>query len=285
MNDAVVLRRSLIMVSALRPDEFERACDSDADMVCADLEDGTLPGRRPEARAMVFEVFASAKRPSLQRLLRINSPRTSDGLRDILAVTETASPPDGVILPKVADAEEVRLVAELFRPHHPGMGLIALIESPEGLRKVDEIAKAAPELKALFFGSADYSAEVGCDRSWDALAYARARIVNAATEAGIDAIDGAWFDPHDDMGFLEETRRVAAMGFTGKVSYELAHVPHIHAALAPTAEAVEDAQRVIAAAESDTVGIARLDGRMVNESIVRSARRVLAATESMRIVD
>ena len=273
------------MVSALRPDEFERACDSDADMVCADLEDGTLPGRRPEARAMVFEVFACAKRPSLQRLLRINSPRTSDGLRDILAVTETASPLDGVILPKVADAEEVRLVAELFRPHHPGMGLIALIESPEGLRKVDEIAKAAPELKALFFGSADYSAEVGCDRSWDALAYARARIVNAATEAGIDAIDGAWFDPHDDMGFLEETRRVAAMGFTGKVSYELAHVPHIHAALAPTAEAVEDARRVIAAAESDTVGIARLDGRMVNESIVRSARRVLAATESMRIVD
>jgi citrate lyase beta subunit len=142
---------------------------------------------------------------------------------------------------------------------------------------VDEIAKAAPELKALFFGSADYSAELGCDRSWDSLAYARARIVNAAKEAGIDAIDGAWFDPHDDAGFLDETRRIAAMGFTGKVSYELAHVPHIHAAMAPSPAEVDDARRVIAAAENDTVGITRLDGRMVNESIVRSARRILAA--------
>jgi len=277
MPDTVVLRRSLIMVSALRPDEFRRAAESGTDMVCADLEDGTAPVRRHEARASVFDIFAAPARPGMQRLLRINSPRTSDGLRDILAVIETATPPDGLILPKVADAEEVRIVAELLRPHHPQIDLIALIESPEGLRKIDDIATAAPELKALFFGSADYSAEIGSDRGWDALAYARGRIVNAAKEAGLDAIDGAWFDPHDDDGFFEETRRIAAMGFTGKVSYELAHVPHIHAALAPSAAAIDDARRVIAAAESDTVGITRLDGRMVNESIVRSARRVLAA--------
>lgn len=277
MDDTVVLRRSLIMVSALRPDEFERAAESGADMVCADLEDGTIPSRKGEARGTVFDIFAAGKRPGLQRLLRINSPRTADGLRDILAVIETDSSPDGLILPKVTNAEEVRIAAEIIRPRHPGIYLIALVESPEGLRNVDEIAKAAPALKALFFGSADYSAELGCDRSWDSLAYARARIVNAAKEAGIDAIDGAWFDPHDDAGFLDETRRVAAMGFTGKVSYELAHVPHIHAAMAPSPAEVDDARRVIAAAENDTVGITRLDGRMVNESIVRSARRILAA--------
>jgi (S)-citramalyl-CoA lyase len=281
MPDTVVLRRSLIMVSALRPDEFYRAADCGAELVCADLEDGTAPARRVEARATVFDIFAAPARPGLQRLLRINSLRSDDGLRDILAVIETATPPDGLILPKVADAEEVRIVAELLRPHHPETDLIALIESPEGLRKIDDIAKAAPELKALFFGSADYSAEIGSDRGWDALAYARARIVNAAKEAGLDAIDGAWFDPHDDDGFLKETQRIAAMGFTGKVSYELAHVPHIHAALAPGATEIDDARRIIDAAESDTVGITRLDGRMVNESIVRSARRILAAAASM----
>jgi (S)-citramalyl-CoA lyase len=277
MDDTVVLRRSLIMVSALRPDDFERAADSGADMVCADLEDGTIPGRKAEARDAVFDIFAARKRPGLQRLLRTNSLRTAAGLRDILAVIETVSPPDGLILPKVTNAEEVRIAAEIVRQRHPGIYLIALIESPEGLRNVDAIAMAAPELEALFFGSADYSAELGCDRSWDSLAYARARIVNAAKEAGIDAIDGAWFDPHDDAGFLDETRRVAAMGFTGKVSYELAHVPHIHAAMAPSPAEVDDARRIMAAAESDTVGITRLDGRMVNESIVRSARRILAA--------
>jgi citrate lyase beta subunit len=281
MPKPVVLRRSLIMVSALRPDDFRRAAEAGADMVCADLEDGTLPARRIEARGSVFDIFAAPARPGLQRLLRINSPRSSDGLRDILAVIETETPPDGLILPKVADPEEVRIVAELLRSRHPNVGLIALIESPEGLRKVDAIATAAPELKALFFGSADYSAEIGSDRSWDALAYARGRIVNAAKEAGIDAIDGAWFDPHDADGFLDETRRIAAMGFTGKVSYELAHIPHIHAALAPSAVEIDDARRIVATAEDDKVGIARLDGRMVNESIVRSARRILAAAEGL----
>jgi (S)-citramalyl-CoA lyase len=281
MPDTVVLRRSLIMVSALQPDAFHRAADSGADMVCADLEDGTAPARRVEARTTVFDIFAAPARPGLQRLLRINSPRSSDGLRDILAVIEATTSPHGLILPKVADAEEVRIVAELLRPHHPEIDLIALIEGPEGLRKIDEIAKAAPELKALFFGSADYSAEIGSDRGWDALVYARARVVNAAKEAGLDAIDGAWFDPDDDDGFLKETRRIAAMGFTGKVSYELSHVPHIHAALAPGVAEIDDARRIIAAAESDTVGITRLDGHMVNESIVRSARRILAAAASM----
>jgi len=281
MPKPIILRRSLIMVSALQPEDFQRAAEAGADMVCADLEDGTQPTRRAEARGSVFDISANPARPGLQRLLRINSPRTRDGLRAILAVSETATPPDGLILPKVADGEEVRIVAELLRPYHPQIDLIALIESPEGLRKIDQIAKAAPELKALFFGSADYSAEIGSDRAWDALAFARGRIVNAAKEAGLDAIDGAWFDPHDDDGFLEETRRVAAMGFTGKVSYELAHVPHIHAAFAPSAAAIDEARRVIAAAESDTVGITRLDGRMVNESIVRSARHVLAAAARM----
>ena len=277
MPKSAVLRRSLIMVSALRPEDFGLAADSGADMVCADLEDGTLPGRREEARAAVFGIFAGTGRPGLQRLLRINSPRTVDGLRDILAVIGADTPPDGIIMPKVSDPEEVRIVAGLIRAHHRDVDLIALIESPEGLRKVDAIAKAAPEMSALFFGSADYSAEIGCDRSWESLAYARARIVNAAKEAGIDAIDGAWFDPHDNEGFLEETRRVVAMGFTGKVSYELAHVPHIHAALAPSAKQIEDARRIVAAADGDTVGVTRLDGRMVNESIVRSARKVLTA--------
>jgi citrate lyase beta subunit len=281
MSKSLALRRSLIMVSALRPEDFARSADSGADMVCADLEDGTLPSRRAEVRTAVFGIFARAARPGLQRLLRINSLRTEDGLRDILAVIGSETPPDGLIMPKVSDPEEVRILAGLIRPSHPDIDLIALIESPEGLRKVDAIAEAAPELKALFFGSADYSAEAGCDRSWDSLAYARARIVNAAKEAGIDAIDGAWFDPHDGEGFLEETRKVVAMGFTGKVSYELAHVPHIHAALAPTRAQVDEARRIVAVAESDTVGIARLDGRMVNESIVRSARKVLAAAGSM----
>ena len=91
MSDPIILRRSLIMVSALRPDDFRRAAESGADMVCADLEDGTVPARRSEARAGVFDIFGGSARPGLQRLLRINSPRTSDGLRDISSQSSSAA--------------------------------------------------------------------------------------------------------------------------------------------------------------------------------------------------
>lgn len=244
-------------------------------MVCADLEDGTAAGRKTEARSAVFDLFEGTA--ECRRLLRVNSPRTADGLRDVLAVIDTATPPDGIILPKVNCPEDVAQVADVLRPTRPAIEILALIESPEGLRRVDDIAVAAPELTCLIFGTADYSAEIGSNREWDALIYGRSRIVNAAKHARIDAMDGAWFDPQDETGFLNELNRVVGMGFTGKISYEAAHVAPIHAALTPTPEEIEQAQRIIATAEADTVGIARLEGRMVNESIVRSARRILAA--------
>ncbi len=275
MTDPVVLRRSLLMTSALSPDEFRALLESGADMVCADLEDGTAIDRKAEARAAVFDMFAGSA--ACRRLLRVNSPRTANGMRDLLGVIEAPTPPDGIILPKVSCPEDVAQVADVLRPASPDIEILALIESPEGLRRVDDIAVAAPELTCLIFGTADYSAEIGSNREWDALIYGRSRIVNAAKHAHIDAMDGAWFDPHDEAGFLEELNRVVGMGFTGKISYEAAHVAPIHAALTPTAEEIEEARQIIATAEADRVGIARLDGRMVNESIVRSARRILAA--------
>src|SRR5690606_6990782 len=112
--------------------------------------------------------------------------------------------------------------------------------------------------------------------SWDALAHARGAIVVAAREAGIDAMDGVFFDPHDEAGLREEARRIAAMGFTGKASYDATQIAIIHAAFAPTTAQIEWARRVVETAAADPLGTARLDGRMINESIVRTARRMLA---------
>jgi citrate lyase subunit beta/citryl-CoA lyase/(S)-citramalyl-CoA lyase len=158
--------------------------------------------------------------------------------------------------------------------------LVILIETPRGLRNATEIACATrgrdgPQVSCLFLGTADYSAEIGSDLSWDALAHARSVIVNAAREAGIDAMDGVFFDPTDEDGLRDEARRIAAMGFTGKASYDAVQIPIIHDVLAPAADRVDWARRVMEVAASDALGTARLDGRMVNESIVRTARRIL----------
>ena len=89
-------------------------------------------------------------------------------------------------------------------------------------------------------------------------------------------MDGVWFAHHDENGLINEALRVAAMGFTGKASYDAQQVPLIHDAFAPTNEQIAWAERVVAAAASDELGTARVDGKMVNESIARRARQLLA---------
>ncbi|MEQ8227942.1 MAG: CoA ester lyase [Rhodospirillales bacterium] len=277
----MTLRRSVLFYPALSTERWDEAMASGADMIVFDLEDGTVPARREEARGVVLPLYAGNRAEGQPlRLLRTNNPRTVDGIRDLLAVVDCADGPDGLILPKIEHAEEVRWVQDLLAPSHPDMELIVLIESPRGVKNAMEIAcstqgRAGPQITCLFLGTADFSASIGSDLGWDALAHARAETVLAAQEAGIDAMDGVWFDPSDEPGLIDEAGRIAAMGFTGKASYDQIQIDNIHAAFMPSAEQIDWAERVLAAAAADSMGTARVDGKMVNESIARRARRIL----------
>ena len=276
------LRRSLLFYPALSTDRWNEAMSSGADMVVFDLEDGTLPQRRSEARERILPMYARSKTASEPtRLLRINNPRSVDGVRDLLAVHDSAIAPEGLVLPKIEHPEEVTLVSDVLASRHPDLELVILIESPRGIRNAAKIASATlrregPQTTCLFLGTADFSASIESDLGWEALHNARSQIVLAAREAGIDAMDGVWFDPSDEEGLVEETQRIAAMGFSGKASYDAKQIPIIHTVLAPTTRQIDWAERVLAAAQSDTLGTARVDGKMVNESIARRARQVLA---------
>ena len=82
INPSQTLRRSLLFYPALQTERWNEAMDSGADMIVFDLEDGTLPARRAEARSGIMPLFEAQrlyKHPL--RLLRINNPRCDDGLR------------------------------------------------------------------------------------------------------------------------------------------------------------------------------------------------------------
>ena len=263
------LRRSVLFYPALSTERWDEAMASGADMIVFDLEDGTVPNRRGEARQAVLPLYAAPKSDNQPiRLLRTNHPRTEDGLRDLLAVIECDTPPDGLILPKIEHAEEVRWVNDLLHPTHPDLELIVLIENPQGIRNATDIALATkgldgPQVTCLFLGTADYSASIGSDLGWDALAHARAMTVLAAREAEIDAMDGVWFDPADEAGLQDEAGRIAAMGFTGKASYDARQIPLIHDAFQPTVEEIDWAEQVLEIVATNAVGTGRLNGKMV----------------------
>jgi citrate lyase subunit beta/citryl-CoA lyase len=80
-------------------------------------------------------------------------------------------------------------------------------------------------------------------------------------------------DLADDAGLAVEGADAAASGFAGTACIHPRQVPIVRAAFRPSPEAVEWADRVLAAAEG-AAGVFALDGRMVDEPLLRQARRV-----------
>ncbi len=277
-------RRSIIFYSALEPERWEDGIASGADMFCLDMEDSTVPGRKQEAREVCLPLFTKIVERPVVRTLRMNIPRCDEGVRDMLAIADLSAAPDGLVIPKVESAEEVQWVSGILSPRHPKMELIVLIETQKGLENAQSIAKAVPQISTLFLGYADFSGELGSDMSREALHHLRSRIVLAASEAGIDAMDGPFFEPHDAAGLIEETKTVAAMGFTGKASYDAQQIPHIHSVFTPDANAIDYARRVKSVVEASPTGAGRIDGKSVNKANVKSADRVLETAKRRGVI-
>jgi citrate lyase beta subunit len=268
--------RSVLFVPATRPDRFAKAIASGADAVCLDLEDAIALQAKATARAALLRALAKPGASGVFTMVRINSLRSADGIRDIQTVLDCPVPPDALIVPKCDSCEEVRWLDGILGDACRVIGILPMIETARGLENAAAIAGAGPNIRAVAFGSADYAAEISSDMGWDALAYARGRLAAAAGGAGIAAIDGAWLAYDDDEGLRCEADRVALMGFAGKLAIHPRQVPVINAAFTPSADAVVQAERIVAAASLKKDGVTTLDGRMIDGPVVRAAQRVIA---------
>lgn len=276
MQHSAAYYRSILFVPATRPERVPKAAATGADAVCVDLEDAVAPADKAGARAAVWEQLGVLGSLGVRSILRINALTRPEGLRDMVALIESPIAPDGLFVPKCDSAEEVRWIDSLLGDRHPDMEILPIVETTIGLNNVAAIAGASPRVSAMGFGSADYSAEIGSDMGWDALAYARGRIVAAAGQNGVAAIDGVWIDFKDDDGLRGETTRVASMGFTGKIAIHPQQVSVINQVFTPSEEAIVQAQRIVVAAAAAGGGVTTLDGQMIDEPVVQAARRVAA---------
>lgn len=274
-------RRTLLFAPGNRTEVHAKALATGADVVCLDLEDAVPPALKQEARAAAIPFLAVAD--GAERALRINSPRTTEGLRDLLAVIE-ARPASGVLfLPKVDTADEVRWVEGLLAEAGLDLGIAVLIESVEGLENVASILKASDRIEFAMFGGADLSAELGVAIAHEPLLYARSRVVHAAKRAGVDVFDVPSLSFRDADIVRAESVAAKALGFTGKGVLHPANVAVVNEVFVPTAEEVATAERVVAAYRASPTGLAVLDGKLVERPVVRAMERVLALRDSFQI--
>jgi citrate lyase beta subunit len=215
--------------------------------------------------------------------VRVNSLQSELGRADLaaLATLPAAQRPDFLVFPKAETVAEPALCMQAFgRDAATSMAagmpaLIAIIESARGVLAAPALA-AAPGMQALAVGGLDLCADLGCSFGWEPLLHARSAVVMAAASAGIGAIDMPWFDLQDDSGLAGECQRVRALGYGAKLAIHPRHVAAVNAAFSPSAEERDYAQGVIAAFEAAAGNAFTFRGRMIDEPVIRSARRVLA---------
>lgn len=267
------------------PQRFEKGLSSRADGVVLDLEDSVAFHDKDMARQHVFDWLATHiyKRsvdyhPMVAvRLNPIGSPFFQADEAALLKALKSGNGPEGVLIPKVESAIELAELLERWGTQCKQLPwVMALIETARGLEHAAEIAQAHPNVLALGFGAADLATDLGCEMSWEPMLYARSRMVQAAALARLALFDVPYLDIPNLEGLAAETLRIKALGFTGKLAIHPGQVEVIVKALLPTSKQVQDAYAIVAAAQSHPQGVCVLNGRMIDEPVVQSARQVIA---------
>jgi citrate lyase subunit beta/citryl-CoA lyase len=274
MSAKIALARSFLFVPGNRPERFGKALASGADMVILDLEDAVAPGDKPAARTALMQAwpgFSAADRTRL--LVRINACDTPWQADDLSLMR--ALQPAGIMLPKAESAAQLQAVTNAMAQPGP---LIPLIESALGVFKVNEIA-AVPQVVRLALGHIDLQSDLGmqCDSAETELLPVRFALVLASRLARIaPPIDGVTVRTDDATQMRNDTLRGKRLGFGARLCIHPAQVAHAHAALAPSAEELAWARRVVEADQAAGGAAVKLDGRMIDRPVVLLAQRTLA---------
>ena len=278
--------RSMLFVPADSERKLAKARGSNADALILDLEDSVAPQNRPRARELLCE-FAKTAAESPAPWVRINPVGSADCAADLEAVV--AAKPVGVVVPKPTSPDTLRALdmelSKRERAHGLPEGSIRVIpvatETPVAVLSLFEYRNPPPRLQALTWGAEDLSAALGAATNRDesgefAFTYkiVRSLCLIAAKAAGVGAIETLHADFRDGAGLERVARGAQRDGFSGMLAIHPDQVDVINAAFTPSAEDVAHARRVVAAFTGG-VGVASLDGKMLDQPHLKQAQHIL----------
>ena len=268
------LWRSVLYLPASNARAIEKARTLPCDVAVLDLEDAVAPEAKAEARAAAIEAVRGAGfGPRLG--VRINGLDTEWGADDLAAFAKMEV--SLIVAPKVESAETVHALNAALPS---GAALIAMIETPAALMRLESIASAGGALAGLMLGVNDLAATLGTGASADRepLKPWLAATVAAARMHGLVVLDGVFNRIDDAEGFASECAQGRLYGFDGKSLIHPSQIAGANAAFAPSADEVAQAEAIVAAfmdPSADDRGAIRVNGAMVERLHLVSAQRLL----------
>jgi malyl-CoA/(S)-citramalyl-CoA lyase len=300
------LNRSELAVPGSQPSMFEKAAQSDVDVIFLDLEDAVAPDEKEQARKNIIKALNEIDWQGKTMSIRINGLDTHYMYRDVVDIVEQAGERlDLIMIPKVGTAADVYAVDMLVtqiedsKSYQKRIGFEHIIETALGMQNVSEIAAASKRNESLHFGVADYAASTrarttiigGVNQDYSVLTdpaedgsrdihwgdmwhYALARMVVAARANGLRPIDGPFGDFQDVDGYRAAAKRAAVLGCEGKWAIHPSQIDLANEVMSPSEAEVTKAQRILQAmteAAAAGKGAVSLDGRLIDYASIRQA--------------
>ncbi len=271
--------RSALYIPGSKPRALDKARTLACDAILFDLEDAVTPDEKVTARATLAEALETGGYGARLRVIRINGLDSAWGAED--AAAAVAMQPDAVLLPKVSSPQDLDALAEITGD----LPLWAMMETPAGMLNAPAIA-AHPLLQTLVMGTNDLAKDLQTRFRPDRLPLMSGLglCVLAAKAHGCAIIDGVYNAFKDDEGLRAECEQGRDMGFDGKTLIHPAQLEVANTAFSPSGEEAETARRQIAAfeeAEAAGQGVAVVDGKIVENLHVETARETLAKVEAI----
>ena len=287
MPSTVRPRRSVLYMPGANTRALEKARTLPADALIFDLEDAVAPDAKEAARGNVVAAAGSKAYGKREIAIRCNGLSTPWGKADVAAIARSGA--DAILVPKVENAADVASVVALLDAAGapPAMAVWAMMETPMGILRAEEVAGSHKRLQVFVMGTNDLVKDMRARHTPMRLPMVTALGLGmlAARAHGLTILDGVYNDIKDAEGFREVCKQGLEMGFDGKTLIHPSQVEPCNEVFAPSAAELEMAGKIVAAfkaAQAEGKGVVTVDGRMIENLHVEQAERALALAAAIK---
>lgn len=290
-------RRSAHFIPGPNERMFEKAIQSEADMLILDLEDAVPPSHKKAARREIARWVTEAEVGSKELAVRVNALDSPWGIGDIYELMP--NPPDLLVIPKAERVSAIQAIDTLIasiesdlEERHGQVGLLLLCsETPLGFSQVRQLA-AHPRVEALTWGAEDLAASVNAKETRDTNGHygllfeqARVQTLVAAVANDVTPIDTVCVQLGDTDKLRNDCLSAVNLGFTGKLTIHPEQIPIVNEVFTPKQEEVERARCLVEAfeeAHANGKNAFRFEGQMVDAPHLARAQALLSRVSEIK---
>ena len=285
------------------------------DILLGNLEDAVPLDRKEAAREGLIRVGRDMDLGETALWTRVNALESPWVLDDVTRiVAEIGDRIEVVMVPKVEGPWDIhyvdRLLAQLEARSKLERPILvhAILETPQGVVNLEEIATASPRMQGMSFGPADLAASrrmkttrVGgghpgyrviedpdpadpeaprATAQQDPWHYSIARMVDACTSAGLLPVYGPYGDIKDVQGCEAQFRAAFLLGCVGAWSLHPVQIDIAKRVFSPDPEEVRFAKKVIEAIP-DGRGVHMIDGKMQDDATWKQCKVMVDLAEEL----